>query len=427
MTLDLSAVTDSLIGLVKDAWAVAPIWTEIGGAGSGPTFTPAFTGLAPDAVRQEPGPQLSLYLYHVEPDIARENGLWQPQLLDQAGVPPVRSLPLALDLFYLLFAYSEASYVQEHEAMSVALRIYHGHPIVRSASSVAPAWELTLTLEHRSYDELSRLWQATTVPLRMSVVLRAAVAFLEPDPMPPPAPKPTTVSIGAVGPASLTGAPGSPEGYPIVLGTSREGSYLAPDSSTVAFSRSPATVSSGQRATLPGSNPGTAGVSDHVYLMPQNGAEIDVTAWELTADSTPTRLVLSLPATSGTSPAGSPDPGVYQLRVGSGALGSPGAIRSDATPVSVAAFVDPSGGPVLSGAASYTVNGRGFLAGQTEVLVGTTALSDTAGPPAAGQVSVATAGTSFVFAPPPGARGSVLPVRVRVSGIEADPALWVRL
>ena len=58
MTLDLSAVTDSLIGLVKDAWAVAPIWTEIGGAGSGPTFTPAFTGLAPDAVRQEPGPQL---------------------------------------------------------------------------------------------------------------------------------------------------------------------------------------------------------------------------------------------------------------------------------------------------------------------------------------------------------------------------------
>ena len=44
-----------------------------------------------------------------------------------------------------------------------------------------PAWQLTLTMEHRSYDELSRLWQATTVPLRLGVVYRAAVLFLTPD------------------------------------------------------------------------------------------------------------------------------------------------------------------------------------------------------------------------------------------------------
>jgi hypothetical protein len=36
-------------------------------------------------------------------------------------------------------------------------------------------------MEHRSYDELSRLWQATTVPLRLSAVYRAAVVFLTPD------------------------------------------------------------------------------------------------------------------------------------------------------------------------------------------------------------------------------------------------------
>ena len=52
MTLDLSAVTDSLIGLVKSQWTTAPIWTELGGGGAGPTFTPNFTGLAPDAARQ---------------------------------------------------------------------------------------------------------------------------------------------------------------------------------------------------------------------------------------------------------------------------------------------------------------------------------------------------------------------------------------
>ena len=36
-------------------------------------------------------------------------------------------------------------------------------------------------MEHRSYDELSRLWQATTAPLRLGVVYRAAVVFITPD------------------------------------------------------------------------------------------------------------------------------------------------------------------------------------------------------------------------------------------------------
>jgi hypothetical protein len=36
-------------------------------------------------------------------------------------------------------------------------------------------------MEHRSYDELSRLWQATTAPLRLGAVYRAAVVFLTPD------------------------------------------------------------------------------------------------------------------------------------------------------------------------------------------------------------------------------------------------------
>ena len=36
-------------------------------------------------------------------------------------------LPLALDLFYLVSAYSESSYVQEQQAMSVALRILHAN------------------------------------------------------------------------------------------------------------------------------------------------------------------------------------------------------------------------------------------------------------------------------------------------------------
>ena len=178
MILDLSAVTDGLIDLVKSQWAAAPIWAELGAVG--PTFTPTFTGLAPDAIRDGNGPQLSLFLYHVESDNAQESTFWSPQMLRSPG-QPVRYLPLALNLFYLLSAYSEASYTEEQEAMSVALRIFHAHGVVRSDATPTPAWSLTLTMEHRSYDELSRLWQATTVPLRLGVVYRAAVLFLTPD------------------------------------------------------------------------------------------------------------------------------------------------------------------------------------------------------------------------------------------------------
>jgi hypothetical protein len=176
--LDLSAVTDGLIDLVKNQWSSAPIWAELGS--SGPTFTPTFSGLAPDAIRDGNGPQLSLFLYHVESDNAQEATFWTTQMLTSPG-QPVRYLPLALDLYYLLSAYSEASYAEEQQAMSVALRIYHANAAVRSDTTATPAWSLTLTMEHRSYDELSRLWQATTAPLRLGVVYRAAVLFLTPD------------------------------------------------------------------------------------------------------------------------------------------------------------------------------------------------------------------------------------------------------
>jgi|GraSoiStandDraft_14_1057315.scaffolds.fasta_scaffold157903_2 hypothetical protein len=178
MILDLSAVTDSLIDLVKDNWSSAPIWAELGLGG--PAFTPTFSGLAPDAIRDGGGSQLSLFLYHVESDNAQESSFWTSQMVRSPG-QPVRYLPLALDLYYLLSAFSDASYAEEQQAMSVAMRIFHANAAVRSDTTPTPAWSLTLTMEHRSYDELSRLWQATTVPLRLGAVYRAAVVFLTPD------------------------------------------------------------------------------------------------------------------------------------------------------------------------------------------------------------------------------------------------------
>jgi len=316
--------------------------------------------------------------------------------------------------------------------MSVAVRVFHANPIIRSGPGTAVPWELTLTMEHRSYDELSRLWQATTAPLRMSLVYRAAVVFLDSDPAPTPAPKPASLSLTA---ASLTAgslplslpAPGT-DGQPVLFGTFRQGSYRGPAGATVPFSQSPATVAPGQTLWLVGSDLGASRVSGSVYLLPPTGgAEVDVTAWAVAADSSAAKFVLTLPAAIGPAPAGAPGPGVYQFRVGSGAPGSPGATRSGSIPVSVAALVSPQGGPVLAGPAPFTVSGTGFVPGMTEVSVGTFGLTETAAVPGPGEVRIASSGTSFSFSPPAGPAGTVLPVRVRVNGIESDPALWVTL
>ncbi len=173
--LDLSEVTDTLIAQVRNGWPTAPIWAELGV--SAPPV-PDVTGLAPDAIR-DGSSHLSLFLYHVEAANAHESSFWTGQMA-RSTRPPVRYLPFALDLYYLMSAFSETNYAEEQQLMSVALRIFHGNPVVHGAGS-PPDWRLKLTLEHRSYDELSRLWQATTVSLRLGVVYRASVLFITPD------------------------------------------------------------------------------------------------------------------------------------------------------------------------------------------------------------------------------------------------------
>jgi hypothetical protein len=253
MTFDLSAITDSLIKLVKDSWVNAPLWAELEADSPpgppAPTFTPNFSGLAPDVLPAESGPQLSLFLYHVEPNNAAESLFWAPEILSSSAGPgqPVRFIPFALNLYYLMSAYSVDNYHWEQQAMSVALRIFHANPIVRGPNG-APPWELTLTMEHRSYEEMSQLWQATATPLRLSVVYRAAVVFLDPDTMPHAAKKTTDFTVAVE--QGVPAEPGSSE----LFGTFRQASYIGPDGQPVSFTRAPATVAPGQQVWLMGAN-----------------------------------------------------------------------------------------------------------------------------------------------------------------------------
>ena len=403
MTLDLSAITDSLIKLVKDAWANAPLWEELEADSPpglpAPTFTPTFSGLAPDVLPKEAGAQLSLFLYHVEPNNAAESLFWAPQILSggAGGGQPVRFMPFALNLYYLLSAFSEDNYHREQQAMSVALRIFHANPILRGPG--APPWELTLTMENRSYDEMSQLWQAAATPLRLSVVYRAAVVFLDPDTMPAAAKPTAVVNIGVK--QTTASASGTSE----LFGTFRRASYVGPGGHPVPFTRAPGTVAPGQQVWLIGANLSGAPIT----LVSETGVAVDVSGWVVTAASTPTRVVLQVPDAVGSPPGPPPATGRYQVRVG-----------GDLAPLSLAAYVDPTGGPVLPHSASIGLTGEGFVAGATDVQVGSI-------PVPANRITVGAGGTSLSFPTPSGPTGTVAPVSVRVRGIESDPALWVTL
>lgn len=412
MTFDLSAITDSLIYLVNKYWDSAPLWGELEGDSPPgqptPFFKPNISGMAPDVLGKESGPQLSLFLYHVEANNAVESLFWAPQSLSSAAGPgqPVRFLPFALDLYYLMSAFAADNYHWEQQAMSVALRIFHANPIVRDPLG-SPPWELTLTMEHRAYNEMSDLWQATTAPIRLSVVYRAAVVFLDSDTMPKAATKTKgfNVAVEQAPPAALAAAADRDLSGPVELfGTFRRARYVGP-AGPVSFTQSPATVAPGQQVWLMGANLSGAAIA----LVSEEGVVTDISGWVVAADSTTTRVVLQVPDALGSPPGPPPATGRYQLQVG-----------GDLAPLSVAAYVDPAGGPVLPAGPSITLTGEGFVAGATEVQVG-------AIPVPGSQLTVGAGGTSLTFPSPAGPPGTVAPISVRVQGIESDPALWVTL
>jgi Pvc16 N-terminal domain len=409
---DLSAVTDTLKNLVTTAWQNAPLWTP-----TTPQFAVDVTGLSPDAARLGHGTQLSLYLYHIDENNATESLFWTAQA-QAAGGPPLQYQPLALDLYYLLSAYAEGNYIQEQQAMSVAMRVFHENPVIRGVGPDGLQWELTLSLERRSYDELSRLWQATTSSLRLSAVYRAAVVLIEPEQPPAPAPP---VSI-----VDLSVEPGVAARVPQLLGIQRDVHYTVPGGAAVDFVQDPATVAAGGSVMLVGTGLDTMTQAQLILIGPPPGnTETDVTTWLVAPPQPPpaTLRTVSLPAATGTPAAGAPSPGRYSVRLdGTSSLGT---FSTTPVPFSVAPGVSAAGGPLLPHSTTgYTVTGTGFAATDLQVLVGTVPLQPSAAP-AAGEFSVSTQGTSLTLVPPAGLLPGNYQIRVRGAGIEADPALWL--
>jgi hypothetical protein len=416
--VDLSSITDRLIGLLTDCRDNSSLWNPDNlPVNPGPPFTITPTGLSPESVRTLGDCQLTLYLFHVTEDKFQKN-------LDVPGqtsptVPLIRYTPLSLDLYYLLTAFSKNNYVQEQQAMTVAMRCFHDNPIVKlnvifGAQVVNE--EFTLTMETENLDELSRLWQSFAVPPRFSAVYKASVVLVSPEAvLGPPAPKPTHITITA-DPSLLPFAAGGQ-----VIGTARTFQFRKLDGTlSTPLDMAPATVAPNQLFFLYGAGLNQP-TSNRVYLTMLGNVEVDVTSW-LTGPpnvQTQNRFTLRLPNAFGAPPAASPPPGIYQLSVGNALT-----IRSNTTPFSIGPRIDVSlNPPILAPGPIFTVSGIGFVAGATQVLLDTVLLTE--GAPGAGLFQVNGPGTQISFQAPAGLSPQRHAVRIRVNGVEADPSWWI--
>jgi hypothetical protein len=201
---------------------------------------------------------------------------------------------------------------------------------------------------------------------------------------------------------------------------------------TVTSVISPAVVRAGDELIVAGSGLDAAAFVQ-VYLRTPGvgGVERPVTDWRRNPAPpervSPAELRLHFPDTVGIPPDASPAPGVYLLAVGSDA---PSVVRSNTTPISVAARIDDvTTPPVLTpdGAGFYQVRGVGFTTSLTEVFLDTVPLTRVSSAPGPGQFQVDRGETSFRFRLPARLQSGRYYLRVRVNQIDSPPSWYINV
>ena len=424
---DLAQVTHLLISQLTAAIKASPRYVQN-------HFPFEVSGLMPAVSRNDGTNVLSLYLLHVGRD-----PYWRNTPVQGQRAQLNTSQPLSLNLSYLLTSYSEKNWHMEQYLMSVALAYFHANPIYKSATA-----EFSVTVEADSIEEMSRLWQAITVPIRLSAMFRVAIVFLAPELAPVEDMRaPVEVSL-SVSP-DLNFVSPTPEPKPRLFELARQVAYrVAPSSANpaqvVTLIGQPG-AAAGESVRLLGSGLDQADAGT-VYLSPLGGgAEWPLPAsWRVfgTAASGTAgdadEVLLHLPATygatppSGTTLTNTPPPGAYQIAVGHAGPG----FRSNPVPISIAPQVlgigpedtelkpDPSH--------VYSLSASGLVTGHTSVLVDKTAL--TIGGAVAPGVATVNAGTGAIAFELPAAgltSGTYVPIRVIVNNVEAPPGWWIKV
>ena len=160
------------------------------------TTTPTVSCLAPDLISAEADAQLNLFVFHQ----SRNTG-WSNQDLPSRdpGGNRVANPALALDLHLLVTAYGKANFHAE-VLLGAAMQVFHetpglGRDAIRDALKPAigkdvpkefavagladQVEQLRITPMNLSVDELMRIWAATQLPLRPSVVYQVGVLLVQ--------------------------------------------------------------------------------------------------------------------------------------------------------------------------------------------------------------------------------------------------------
>jgi hypothetical protein len=420
-TPDLSDVTQVILGLVTSAIEGADPDLHLNNVN--------ISAVSPETARKDSSKcQLTLYLLHVGRD-----PYWRNTPVSGPRPQLNNAQPLSLNLSYLLTAWHDQDFTTEQRAMSVALQAIHSQPIVTQQDPTLTQWlpkggEFTMSIEADTIDEMSRLWQAFTVPIRLSALIRVGVVFIDPAKTPDTPKLPPTAANLSVAPNPTGNAvkpllfAGNGQSFPPVPSDAHPAQVTATNGPLIA-------VGGSDLAIL--GNGITPALAPDVFLaVPGTATEWKVTSWR--QDTTqPGELDLGLPAAyadvataAPAPPAATPLPGVYNLTVGGAAPGS----RSNAIPLAIAPRVDnvanPPGLQPDPNTGVYSVHGAGFVPATTIVALGTTPLTAAAAP-GPGQFAINASGTAIDFLlpspkPPPGS----YPLLIQTNGIAADPG-WI--
>jgi hypothetical protein len=385
---------------------------------------------SPDTARVTDGfCHLTLYLLHVGRD-----PFWRNTPVSGPRPQLNTAQPLSLNLSYLLTAWCDKDFTSEQRAMSIALQAIHSTPIVTQTLIVSehlqqwlPQGEFVISIEADTIDEMSRLWQAFTVPMRLSALIRASVVFIAPiAPLAPLAIPPSVANV-EVSPDPVTATAPS-----LVSGSGLQSPPIPPsaDPSEISSTSGPLIAVGGSTLAIAGNGLDLATAAEVFLSVPGTATEWNVTTPWRQGTPQPGELDIALPSgyvdpTSSlpAPPAATPLPGLYNVTVGSGAA------RSNPIPLVIAPRVDGVTNPPLLAPNSgglYSITGAGFIpSAATTLTLGTVPLTYTsAATPAPGNYNVNAAGTGVSFVLPGVIAAGSYPVLLAVNGVAAT-AGWV--
>jgi hypothetical protein len=128
-----------------------------------------------------PGQHVNLFLYKIDENASLKN----MDLPGRTSAGAYGRPPLALDLHYLMTAYgdNEEDHVAAQEILGDAMRVLHDNGVVLGVvldPVLRDEFEnVKLYLEPLSLEELSKIWSALTLPMRLSSCYRVTVVQIE--------------------------------------------------------------------------------------------------------------------------------------------------------------------------------------------------------------------------------------------------------